>query len=848
MSSQDSYNTYLTEASAIPATATSCPLTLLVEENGQRRDVTHDPAFQHTLALTQRCLIHLAHSPSALDGILDVLGPLARTEPAKNIRLANDLPAKVDQQELRMLQRKPLTVVFKKLDDGKDVTWSMVDRNEVDNTVYVSLELVQSLNLPLAQAPLNTSSAKRMRSFQEFLYVVTICHERMNALTKDAFLGVKIPKVNGFEVDPKAGGSNAGLVFEITLLDFVAEVVWLKTEVEKDDRFWRMQEVVARYICCKRRRLLDPAILSDMTASFVNTHTWTPSRYDLSVYTKTKEQVCYRAQSEEDEDEDESDDEIVATRQVSRLLPAPMEGPSKRPGKPPEVGQYAELARLLRESYEARTNKPFSSDERKHYYLRGIDDAPAEVRARWASYDIRTAEDLAGAVSKKLLRKWVNKLKKDEWKEPHAAGHEGAPYWVDKADSQTPSSPRKAPTKLETDSDSVPRAGPSRNPPAPQSSSMLGKRGREPATTTKSPRAQTQLFGSPIPTSAQPSQSRGSSAPPSTSATLVEDLTSDAGAPPAGANQDYFLSPDFPGVRFPRSPPDLAFAISEADRLQTATEVSEEFKYSHLGHLLLQMSVADNVLTGEPLLGVLRTIVGAAGLSGPDSLTADAYLVTFLAKELDHPGSEDLFRYLSVLFATAASYAKRVSRRRRQSAGTGGAAADSSASAGLEEDLKELEEDLRALTSVGSKENLMGKGKDKADSREGHRNEKQRSKLKSRRESAGTARSSTSGLEVEDELEMSEGKGKGKAREKEVRRKREDRNDTKSKKSRSLVDLPLEDDWEELPADVALSPDGGSSSKGAERNVRLRGFGSSRSLLRWGSKSKVKRRPHGIRT
>ncbi|KAF7319281.1 hypothetical protein HMN09_00265600 [Mycena chlorophos] len=835
MSLQDSYNTYLRGTTTIPATAIACPVTLLVEENGQRRDVTDDPAFQHTLALTQR----------ALDGILDVLGFLVRTEPAKNIRLA-----KVDQQELRMLQRKPLTVVFKKLDDGKDVTWT-------------SSSFKVSACLWLRYIPLSASSAQRMRSFQEFLYVVTICHERMNALTKAAFLGVKTPKVNGFEVDPNGGGSNAGLAFEIKLLDFVAEVVWLKTEVEKDDRFWRMQEVVAPYICCKRRKLLDATILSNMTASFLNTHAWTPSRHDLSVYTKTQEQACYRGYLEE-EDEDESDDEIVATRPVSRLLPAPMEGPSKRPGKPPELDS-AEFARLLRESYEARTNKPFSSDERKHYYLRGIDDAPTEVRARWSSHEIRTAEDLAGAVSKKVLRKWLNKLRKDGWKEPHAAGHEGAPYWVDKADSQTPSSPRKAPTKLETDS--LPRAGPSRNPSAPQSSSMLGKRGREPAvmapppskrprtndtklkTTPKSQSAQTQLFGSPIPTSAQPSQSRESSTPPSTSATLVEDLTSDAGAPPAGANQDYFLSPDFPGVRFPRSPPDLAFAISEADRLQTATEVSEEFKYSHLGHLLLQMSVADNVLTGEPLLGVLRTIVGAAGLSGPDSLTADTYLVTFLAKELDHPGSEDLFRYLSVVFATAASYAKQVSRRRRQSAGTGGAAADSGASAGLEEDLKELEEDLRALTSVGSKENLMGKGKEKADSRDGHGNEKRHSKSKlreRRRESSGTA---GSGLEVEYELEMPQGKGKGKAREKEVRRKREDRNDTKSKKSPSLVDLPLEDDWEELPADVALSPHGGSSSKGAERNVRLRGFGRSRSLLRWGStKSKIKRRPHGIRT
>ncbi|KAF7292714.1 hypothetical protein MIND_01169700 [Mycena indigotica] len=368
-----------------------------------------------------------------------------------------------------------------------------------------------------------------------------------------------------------------------------------------------------------------------------------------------------------------------------------------------------QVATLLRQSYEARTNQVFDKGkERMRYELCGLEWVPKHIHDQWGKGTIRTFDELTAAVSPELLRNWVKTLEKSG---PKIVPRD-VPYWVDKHSKlpiATAKSKKQRQKVKKHGADSllapnIPSSLASSSKLTLLESSSLGKRGRHsfPGTAAVAgpSNKRAKRSASPCPVDTMKANHRPSRSPsvvevdppdPSPrskplSRTRVdhEPLKSRQIDRQASAEEskidhekplDYFLSPTFPGVRFPYAGPSIDFAVREAERLQGSPDVSPEFKYSHLGHLLLQTVVSQTTL---------HSVIGAAGMAGPGSLAADLHLVNFLAKEVEHPGTEDLFRYLSVLFAAAASFSRRA-RLQREGAPQ------------PEEDFGELEVDLRNL-------------------------------------------------------------------------------------------------------------------------------------------------------
>ncbi|KAJ7201346.1 hypothetical protein GGX14DRAFT_656377 [Mycena pura] len=303
------------------------------EEQGQRFRVDHKPEYSDIVQITQTVFSHLVESVHPRNHLITILGYITKDPAAKAALVAKRGDRKVNPDDIRqfLVDHTP-TIVVKALQSDVDPTaiiWGQVIKGNVkgasDNEIFMTSELADAL-IQTPPSSLSDNDACVQRARQKLLWSFTLAYETIHAITKFFFSPNTITPLFRALISDDKGHGEAGRTFEKNYFGFHLEAAWLKADVPKEDRMWRISNLLAAKLTSmlvwtpldvdSDLLVLTPVDVDHILESFSSIDIWSPEREDLNKFPgNNTTHTRYRISSQSPMTDEVSDEDDETRRQ-----------------------------------------------------------------------------------------------------------------------------------------------------------------------------------------------------------------------------------------------------------------------------------------------------------------------------------------------------------------------------------------------------------------------------------------------------------------------------------------------------------------------------------------------------
>ncbi|KAJ7228975.1 hypothetical protein GGX14DRAFT_555015 [Mycena pura] len=264
-------------------------------EDGSRTTVDAQHSFFPILDLARITVNHLlgATGTKYITEILTQIAkhPTARVELAS--RFGKDQKITEDVVQDFLQNRTPTLIVKALVEDGhpQSLVWGRVNKKAepraTENELFITQELVEAICNP------TSAPGCDIQLYQKLLFIVTMSHELMHAITKHFFSSNFItPRLPRLEAEPGFDRGESGLTLEKKLFTFQLVAFWEETKYNRSDRMQTIGGLIGA------NSILAPDAVAKMLESFRMTDTiWIPWSEHLEKYKPSDNHIRHRISS-----------------------------------------------------------------------------------------------------------------------------------------------------------------------------------------------------------------------------------------------------------------------------------------------------------------------------------------------------------------------------------------------------------------------------------------------------------------------------------------------------------------------------------------------------------------------